>query len=264
MTVWFRLLCMGLSMLAVLPMTTEALGETQTDTFSYINHITSIDVKGDVDIVFKHKSVFQVRVGRQSAMPVHFYAHRHTLYIQAPNTCLSTSHCLSRPMVYIETPDLNQLKADGSIRVVGKNMVSHGLSILAGGSSHIHLFGHIILNHVQGSGLSQIDIRGIRSTELSIHATDHSAIWLSGYAKHLAIRLNHAAMFNGGKLQGQDVQVQVIGEASALVVPIAALHAFVSGAGVVYYKQGWENGHPLPRFLGEYTSQHGNLFPITG
>ena len=109
------------------------------------------------------------------------------------------------------------------------------LHLVLSGNSHTKMTGNFLIQQIDASGRSRLDLYWMNSSYLTINAKDSAKLFLAGVATHLDITASDSAEVNGKYLRAEDSYVMAMGNAEVGVNVKNALGTQSLGASSVYY-----------------------------
>lgn len=178
----------------------------------------ALSVSGEADVVIKKDSIRSVRIEAQQNV-------LNTLDVEVRNGVLTIGDddCIKNSLrlkIYISTPTLTEVHSSGSVNVLGTGTFVE----------------NIFKAHLSGTGSMELNVL---VQEFNASISGDGAITASGSASQQHFATSGEGDFSCFDLIGEDINIDVSGQAKLEVHATESLDIEVSGSATIYYK-----GHP--------------------
>lgn len=201
-----------------------------------------------------------VKTSSYESSPIMISVHDRTLYLTSKYSTTNPGMYLPNhphPRVNIQLADLKGLEVYGPVNVSSTQIPTKSLSLVAEGYGVIRLQNAGNIRVIKQSGNNRVEISGITSKKLALHAADFGKTTLQGNVNQFYARLNHDATLQARNLMANHISIQAKYNSQAYIYPIKSLRAFSDKSGEIYYYKHLTN-------LTRFPIQSGNVLEMQG
>jgi len=215
---------------------------------------SSIHIAGNLNVYIKKGVGDYVTVtgDPQAISALTAFVKHHTLYLK-PKRKYSGKH-KRRIVVHIDMKSLNTLIVNGNTFVRVKNVPTRGLTVI-NNNGNINLSGTIHVHSIINNGIGSINMRWVKSNNLTILNKGAGIIKLAGVANHLSARVFDKATLDAKYLRTKKAYVETLDRAEANVTVINTLNAFAFNKSIISYFK-------TPKNLTRHTQNSGNILQM--